>query len=158
MGERTPYLDPNARGALVGLKSTSTRAHIVRAILEGVAFSLRDTLTIFEELSLRPDAIRLSGGGAGSGLWRQIHADIFGVPVEFRNSEGGAAFGAALLAGVGVGVWDSIEMATDHLPEHCHRLSPNPTNVRLMNQQYEKYRKLYSSLSFIWREQNGGQA
>jgi xylulokinase len=101
MGERTPYLDPAARGALVGLTASHTRAHIIRAILEGVAFSLRDTFTILKEIAVPVKTIRLGGGGARSALWRQIQADIYGQPVETVSAEEGAAYGAAILAGVG---------------------------------------------------------
>src|SRR4030095_15977732 len=103
MGERTPHLDPEARGALVGLAASHTRAHVLRAILEGVAFSLRDTLTIFAEMDLPVDSIRLGGGGARGPLWRQIQADVYGREVEILAADEGAAYGAALLAGAGGG-------------------------------------------------------
>src|SRR5713226_701843 len=90
MGERTPYLDPAARGILVGLTASHTRAHIIRAILEGVAFSLRDTFTIFQEIEVPVDTIRLGGRGARSALWRQIQADIYGQQVETVEAEEGA--------------------------------------------------------------------
>src|SRR5204863_7853546 len=82
MGERTPHLDPNARGALVGLTAQHTRAHVIRAILEGVAFSLRDSFTLFDEMKVAVAKIRLGGGGARSPLWRQIQADVYGHEVE----------------------------------------------------------------------------
>jgi xylulokinase len=103
MGERTPHLDPDARAALVGLAADHTRANVIRAILEGVAFSLKDTLTIFKELGIPVRAIRVGGGGARSPLWRQIQADVYGQAVETVQAEEGAAYGAALLAGVGAG-------------------------------------------------------
>src|ERR1700720_3050285 len=109
MGERTPHLDPNARAALVGLTAQHTRAHVIRAILEGVAFSLRDTLTIFRGLSVPVKSIRLSGGGARSPLWQQIQADIYGMPVDLVGVDEGPAYGAGLLAGVGTGVWTSVD-------------------------------------------------
>ncbi|MCH8890806.1 MAG: hypothetical protein IH827_07000, partial [Myxococcales bacterium] len=101
MGERTPHLDPHARAALVGLSASHTRAHVTRAILEGVAFSLRDSLTIIEDLGVPVTRMRLGGGGARSRLWRQIQADVYGRTVEVLAAEEGAAYGAALLAGVG---------------------------------------------------------
>src|SRR5437763_17169127 len=87
MGERPPHLDPHARGALVGLAASHTRAHVVRAILEGVAFSLRDTLTIFDEMSVPVETIRLGGGGARYRLWRQIQADVYGRAAEALAAE-----------------------------------------------------------------------
>jgi xylulokinase len=111
MGERTPHLDPTARAALVGLTATHTRAHVIRAILEGVAFSLRDTFTLFAEMKVAVSKIRLGGGGARSPLWRQIQADVYGSEVEIVEAEEGAAYGAAILAGVGAGTWKSVDEA-----------------------------------------------
>jgi xylulokinase len=146
MGERTPHLDPDARGALVGLIAQHTRGHVVRAILEGVAFSLRDTLTIFRELKLPIESIRLGGGGARGKLWRQIQADVYGMPVEILDAEEGAAYGAGLLAGVGVGVWPSVESACETAVKVALRVEPDPARVEIMNRRYEEYRKLYPAL------------
>jgi xylulokinase len=150
MGERTPHLDPNARGALVGLSSTHTRAHVVRAILEGVAYSLRDTLTIFADLKLPTESIRLGGGGARGGLWRQIQADVYGMPVDIVEAEQGPAYGAALLAGVGVGVWSSVDEACDTAVRVATRVQPNSASAAVMNKQYAAYRKLYPALREIY--------
>lgn len=149
MGERTPHLDPNARGALFGITASHTRAHIIRAILEGVAFSLRDTLTILKELDLPVLSIRLGGGGARATLWRQIQSDIYGMPVEVPAAEEGAAFGAALLAGVGVGVWPSVEQACDIAVRVASVVRPEPQNAALLNRRYGAYRKLYPALRHI---------
>jgi xylulokinase len=152
MGERTPHLDPNARGALVGISATHTRAHVVRAILEGVAFSLRDTFTIFAELKIPVESIRLGGGGARGGLWRQIQADVYGMPVGVLEAEEGAAYGAALLAGVGVGNWTSVENAADAAVHISKRIEPEAQGVALMNRRYGAYRRLYPALREIWRD------
>jgi xylulokinase len=152
MGERTPHLDPQARGALVGISATHTRAHVVRAILEGVAFSLRDTLTIFAELKIPVESIRLGGGGARGSLWRQIQADVYGMPVDALEVEEGPAYGAALLAGVGVGNWTSVENAADATMHISKRIEPASQNVALMNRRYEAYRMLYPALRDVWRE------
>src|SRR5437667_161501 len=111
MGERTPHLDPYARAALVGLTASHTRAHVIRAILEGVAFSLRDSFTLFGEMGVPVNNIRLGGGGARSRLWRQIQADVYGKEVEIVEAEEGAAYGAAILAGVGARMWKSVDEA-----------------------------------------------
>src|SRR5678816_3382268 len=124
MGERTPHLDPDVRAALVGLVASHHRGHIIRAVLEGVAFSLRETLTIFAELNVPVSSIRLGGGGARSPLWRQIQADVYGRPVERVTVDEGAAFGAALLAGVGVGIWRDVDEATDRLVRSTVAASP----------------------------------
>jgi xylulokinase len=152
MGERTPHLDPTARGALVGISATHTRAHVVRAILEGVAFSLRDTLTIFAALKIPVESIRLGGGGARGGLWRQIQADVYGMPVGALEVEEGPAYGAALLAGVGVGNWTSVENAVDAAVHIAQRVEPEPQRVALMDRRYGAYRKLYPALREIWRD------
>jgi xylulokinase len=149
MGERTPYLDPQARGALVGISATHTRAHAIRAILEGVAFSLRDSLTIFAELKIPVESIRLGGGGARGALWRQIQAAVYGMPVGMLEVEEGPAYGAALLAGVGVGNWTNVEKACDATVRVSQPIEPNPQHVALMNRQYDAYRKLYPALRDI---------
>jgi xylulokinase len=146
MGERTPHLDPNARGALVGLTASHTRAHIIRAILEGVAFSLRDTLGIFKEINVPVETIRLGGGGARSLLWRQIQADIYGHEVEIVAAEEGAAYGAALLAGVGCGIWPSVDAACGAVIRVADRVTPDPANQSLLNNQYQSFRRLYPAL------------
>ncbi len=100
-GERTPHLDPSARAAFTGITASHGRAHFTRAVMEGVAMSLRDTLTLFAELHIPVTSIRLGGGGARSPLWQQIQADVYGQPVELLAADEGGAFGAALLAAVG---------------------------------------------------------
>jgi len=149
MGERTPHLDPNARGALVGLTAQHTREHIIRAILEGVAFSLRDTFTIFRELGVPVKSIRLGGGGARSSLWQQIQADIYGTSVDLVTAEEGAAYGAALLAGVGSGVWRSVEAACETAVHVAKSVEPIARNVELLSRRYDEYRKLYPALRGI---------
>jgi xylulokinase len=149
MGERTPHLDPNARGALVGITAQHTRAHVIRAILEGVAFSLRDSLTLFQEIGVPIESIRLGGGGARSQLWQHIQADVYGMPVELIEADEGAAYGAGLLAGVGIGKWRSVEAACETSVRVARRIQPNPKTVERMSLQYKEYRKLYPALHGI---------
>ncbi|HEV2765954.1 MAG TPA: xylulokinase [Pyrinomonadaceae bacterium] len=149
MGERTPHLDPHARAALVGLTAAHTRAHVMRAVLEGVAFSLRDTFEIFREMSVPVEAVRLGGGGARSALWRQIQADVYGREVETVNTEEGAAYGAALLAGVGGGAWASVDEACERVVEVARRVPPEPSAVEVLDRQYESYRRLYPALRSV---------
>jgi xylulokinase len=149
MGERTPHLDPGARAALVGLAASHTRAHALRAILEGVAFSLRDTLTIFAEMGVPVDTMRLGGGGARSPLWRQIQADIYGREVEILAAEEGAAYGAALLAGVGVGTWSSVDEACAQAVRVAARVAPDASASALLNKRYSAYRALYPALRSV---------
>jgi xylulokinase len=149
MGERAPHLDPHARAALVGLTASHTRAHIIRAILEGVAFSLRDTLTIFEEMDLPVETIRLGGGGARSALWREIQAQVYGRGVQVVEAEEGAAYGAALLAGVGSRRWSSVDEACAEVVRVASEVEPDKHAAALMNSRYEKFRELYPALRTI---------
>jgi xylulokinase len=149
MGERTPHLNPRARAALVGLAANHTRAHVVRAILEGVAFSLRDTFTIFEEMAVPVESIRLGGGGARSKLWRQIQADVYGHAVEILSAEEGAAYGAALLAGVGGGVWPSVDDACARSVNVAARVEIDPAASALLEERYVAYRAIYPALNQI---------
>jgi xylulokinase len=146
MGERTPYPDPNARAALLGLAADHTRAHVVRAILEGVAFSLKDTLTIFRELRIPVREIRVGGGGARSPLWRQIQADVYGQAVDTVRAEEGAAYGAALLAGVGIGVWKSVDAACDAVVRVAKHTAVDPAASAVLQQAYLRYRQIYPAL------------
>jgi xylulokinase len=150
MGERTPHLDSNARGALVGLTASHTRAHVVRAILEGVAFSLRDTLTLFREMNVPVTTIRLGGGGARSPLWRQIQADVYGHAVEIVEAEEGAAYGAAILAGVGAGVWPSVDAACAAVVRVASCVNPQPAAITTLNASYSAFRRIYPATREIF--------
>jgi xylulokinase len=150
MGERTPHLDPAARGVLAGLTASHTRAHVIRAILEGVAFSLKDTFAIFTEMNVPVKSIRLGGGGARSPLWRQIQADVYGQEVEIVEAEEGAAFGAAILAGVGVKMWPSVDAACDSAVRVVQRVSPIAANVSVMSAADSAYRRIYPAMKSIF--------
>ena len=143
MGERTPHLDPQARAALVGLTASHTRSHVIRAFMEGVAFSLRDSFTIFEEMKVPVRNIRLGGGGARSRLWGQIQADVYGHEVEIVEAEEGAAYGAAVLAGVGAKTWPSVDSACASVVRVAERVSPERDTVAAMNAAYKKYQRIY---------------
>jgi xylulokinase len=149
MGERTPHLDPNVRGALVGISPSHTRAHIVRAIQEGVAFSLKDTFSIFEEMNVPVAKIRLGGGGARSNVWRQIQADVYDHEVELVEAEEGAAYGAAILAGVGARHWNTVDEACDAIVRVAARVSPRADASKVMQQNYGVYRRIYPALRSI---------
>ena len=146
MGERTPHLDANARAAFVGLTASHTKAHLTRAVLEGVAFSLKDSIEIFGELGARAESIRLGGGGAKSALWRQIQADVYAQAVETIEAEEGAAFGAAILAGVGAGHWRSVDEACENTIKTANRIEPNTDSVKKLQRNYEAYKLLYAAL------------
>jgi xylulokinase len=143
-GERTPHLDPGARAAFVGITASHTLGHFVRAVLEGVAFSLRDTFTLFEELAIPVETIRLGGGGARSPLWRQIQADVYNHPVELLEAEEGGAFGAALLAGTGVNAWPTVQAACAATVRAAETVRPMAGAA--MERAYPHYRRVYPAL------------
>jgi xylulokinase len=145
-GERTPHPDPNARGAFVGLTLRHGRAHMARAVLEGVSFGLRDSLELIRTLGVPIEQVRASGGGARSETWRQIQADIFGTELVTVNSTEGAAFGAALLASVGAGLFDSVKEAVDATVEVVSRTAPVAGPVATYESLYPVYRGLYPAL------------
>lgn len=146
MGERAPHLDPNARAAFVGLTASHTKAHFTRAVMEGVAFSLRDSLEIFKESGAEISSVRLGGGGAQSPLWQQIQADVYNRPVEIIEADEGAAFGAAILAGVGANGWSSVDEACEKTIHVKEKIEVNPDSVIRLNQNYKAYQLLYSAL------------
>jgi xylulokinase len=150
MGERTPHLDPEARGALAGITASHTRGHVVRAILEAVAFSLKDTFSIFEEMNVPVKSVRLGGGGVHSGLWRQIQADIHERAVEVVEVEEGAAYGAAILAGVGVQMWPSADAACKSIARVSKTVRPIPPNLAIMRLQYAAYTRIYPAMKTIF--------
>jgi len=149
MGERTPHLDPNVRGALIGISPSHTRGHLVRAILEGVAFSLKDTFSIFAEMQVPVAKIRLGGGGARSALWRQIQADVYAHEVELVEAEEGAAYGAAILAAVGAAHWSSVDQACDAIVRVAARVGPGAAASATLQKNYAMYRRIYPALQSI---------
>jgi xylulokinase len=146
MGERTPHLDAGARAAFVGLTASHTKAHLTRAVLEGVAFSLKDSIEIFSELGAQAEKIRLGGGGAKSALWQQIQADIYGQTVETIEAEEGAAFGAAILAGVGAGNWKTVDEACERTIKTAKQVEPDSDSAKILQKNYEAYKLLYNAL------------
>jgi xylulokinase len=146
-GERTPHPDPFARGAWIGLTTRHGKAHLTRSILEGVAFGIKDMFCLMRDAGLGSiDEIRVSGGGAKSSLWRQILADTLGADLVTVNTTEGAAFGAALLAGVGAGVWSDVDAACAETVAISDRVTPNETNIRIYDSLYEEYKRLYPTL------------
>jgi xylulokinase len=146
-GERTPYPDPLARGAWVGLTVRHRRGHVTRAVLEGVAFGLKDMFSLMAGVGLGEiEQVRVSGGGAKSKLWRQILADTLGVELVTVNTAEGAAFGAALLAGVGSGVWSNIDEACAQTIKVIEHVSPVSETVARYQLMHEQYQKLYPAL------------
>ena len=146
MGERTPHLDANARGAFVGLSAIHEKKHLIRAVMEGVGYSLKDCLGILEEMGVASDDMRLCGGGAKSKLWREIITDTFGVSGSVTENDEGPAFGAAILAMVGTGIYKDTESACDCIVKAKETISVNSENHNRYMKYYEVYKGLYQSL------------
>jgi xylulokinase len=154
-GERTPHPDPLARGAFVGLTVRHTLAHCTHAVLEGVAFGLRDSFELMQAAGLSEiQQVRVSGGGAKSLLWRQILADVFGCELVTVNTTEGAAYGAALLAAVGAGHWPSVEAACAAAIQVTGRTSPVESQVAVYARAYPLYRELYPTLAPHFHQAN----
>jgi xylulokinase len=145
-GERTPHADPNARGCFIGLTLSHGRGHLARSIMEGVAYSLRDSLAILAEMKVPVKQIRASGGGAKSPLWRQIQADVFGQEVVTINAEQGPAYGVALLAAVGAGAYKNIQEACAANIRVVSRTPADKKAIPTYDAGFPVYQRLYQSL------------
>jgi xylulokinase len=152
-GERTPHADPLARGAFIGLTLRHSKAHLVRAVLEGVAYGLQDSLELLRRTGVSDlEQVRVSGGGARSPLWRQILADILGIELVTVNVTEGAAYGAALLAAVGAGIYTSVEEACETTVHILEQTSPLEEHQPLYDHYYAIYRSLYGALKPAYGE------
>jgi xylulokinase len=149
LGERTPHLDPEVRAAFAGISTVHKGEHFVRAVLEGVAYSLQDTFSLFAELGIPVTGIRLGGGGARGHLWRKIQAGIYGHAVEVLTAEEGGAFGSALMAGVGAEHWKDLDEACGVAIEVAQRIEPDASDVKAYKTGYAKWRKLYPALKTL---------
>ena len=145
-GERTPHADPDARGAFVGLELRHDRGALTRAVLEGVAFGLRDSLELIRSLDVRPSAARVSGGGARSELWLRIVASVLGLPLWRTAVEEGAAFGAALLGGVAAGVFPDAREAVASCVQVVAEIEPDAEWQARYDDVYARFRTLYPAL------------
>lgn len=152
LGERTPYSDPYAKGVFMGLNMLHGREHMTRAIIEGVSFGLNDSLEIVRALGIPVNEVRVSGGGARNRLWRQILADIFNVRVDIINTTEGPAYGAAILAAVGSGLFNSVDEACEQLVKVTESVYPKAENVRKYRDIYLVYNSLYPTLAQSFKE------
>lgn len=156
MGERTPHLDANARGVLYGVTARHGRAHVLRAVLEGVVYSLRDSLEILRAMGVPVGEVRASGGGGRSALWRQIIADVFDASVVSVAAQEGPAYGAALLAAVGSARYASVPEACAAWVQLAARTEPLPNNVAVYEAQYRLYQDLYPALRPLFARSAAG--
>ena len=146
MGERTPHLDASARGGWIGLTAKHRRADLIRSLLEGVSYSQKDCLDIVEQIGVPVDSVRASGGGAHSPFWRQMLADVFGKRVVTLQTQEGSAYGAALLALVGTGVYASVPEVCKAAIQEVDSVSPQPGEARVYAEGHKVYQSLYPAL------------
>ena len=151
MGERTPHIDPSCRGVFFGLSAIHTKAHMIRSVMEGVAFSLRDCVELLRGMGIFTDEMLICGGGAASSLWRQMLADIYNCRVKTLVTREGPALGVAILAGVGAGIYDSVEEACDAIIRTNKPQSPIEGNNAVYENYYSVYRGLYPALKESFR-------
>jgi xylulokinase len=152
MGERTPHNNPNARGTFIGMTMDTTRADMTQAVLEGVAFALRDSFEITKKLGVELNRIRINGGGAKSPLWCKIIANVLNVKVDKINSEEGPAFGAAILAAVGCGKYATVEEAAGKLIKVIQTTEQDAAVVELYNKKYDVFKQLYPTLKEMYNK------
>jgi xylulokinase len=151
-GERTPYPNPNARGVFCGVSLRHDKRHMARAVMEGVAYGLRDSFEIIEAMGVEIREVRASGGGARSRFWVQMQADATGRPHAYINVDEGPAFGVALLAGVGTGVWKTVPEACRAAIQVRETLEPDAENLAFYNRGYLAYQSLYQRLEDTFDE------
>ena len=150
-GERTPHANPHATGAFLGFTLRHKRGHATRAVIEGVSFGLKDNFELLYESGVTaPREVRVSGGGARSKLWRQILADVLNVPLVSVQTTEGAAYGAALLAGVGAGAWPSVEEACAATITTTPSAEPDPDGVEAYLEAYNRFKRLYPAVSPLY--------
>jgi len=156
LGERSPYMNPQAKGVFFGLSLKHHRAHMIRAVMEGVVFALRDCLEVFEELGIKIEQVIASGGGAKSRIWRQMQADIFNKEISMTQSIEQAAMGAAILSGVGVGIYKDTEEGCKKVVKlKEEKIKPIPENVDIYNRQFVIYKSLYQDLKGDFKRLEG---
>ena len=151
-GERTPHADPYARGCFIGLTPRHNKAMLVRAVIEGITFGMRDSLDIMRGMGVKASEIRLSGGGAKSPFWSRIQADVYGVDCCVTNSTAGSAYGAMITGGVGAGVWKSIPEACDATIKIIGRIRKNAGAAKEYDKVYKLFGPLYQSLKGNFRD------
>lgn len=155
MGERTPHLDPDAKGVFFGLSAKHTRRDMIRSVLEGVGYSLKDCMDIIKGMGIEVNEVRASGGGGKSKIWRQIQADMFNTDMVTINSSEGGALGVALLAGVGCGIYSSVAQACDAAISTVAKQAPIENNVIIYNKYHKVYKKLYTGLKDSFKDVSG---
>lgn len=150
MGERSPINDTNARGTFIGMTMDTSRSDLVQAVLEGVAFAIRDSLEVARSLGLDIPSTKICGGGSKSPLWRTIFANVLGIPLEVLKTEQGPGYGGAMLAMVGCGRYESVQAAADALVEVAGRVEPDPELTARYEARYQQFRSIYPALRQVF--------
>ena len=150
MGERSPINDTNARGTFIGMTMDTTRSDLVQAVLEGVAFAIRDSFEVARSLGLDIPSTKICGGGSKSPLWRTIFANVLGIPLELLKTEQGPGYGGAMLAMVGCGRYPSVQAAADALVQVAGRVEPDPELTERYEARYQQFRKIYPALRQVF--------
>ena len=146
MGERSPHNDPNARGTFIGITMDTTRAQMTQAVLEGVAFAIRDSFEVARSLGISIDRTMICGGGAKSPLWKKIMANVLNIQVDVPQIEEGPAMGAAMLAAVADGTFASVKEAADCVVRVKETISPDPALAAAYDRQYRKFAQIYPAV------------
>ena len=152
MGERSPINDTDARGTFTGISMDSTRSDLMQAVLEGVAFALRDSLEVAKSIGIRIESSRLCGGGARSQLWRKILAGVLNIPLEIPQTEEGPGYGGAMLAMVGAGAYESVAACTEALTHVKETVQPDRRIAARYEEQYQKFSKIYPAMKELFPE------
>ena len=152
MGERSPHNNPNARGTFIGMTMDTTRADMTQAVLEGVAFAIRDSFEVAKSLGIKIERTKICGGGAKSPLWKKIIANVLGIKVDVIESEEGPGYGGAMLAAVACGEFASVEEAAEKLVKVIDTIEPDPELVEKYNDRYAKFAKIYPTVKGLFDE------
>ena len=152
MGERSPHNNPDARGVFFGMSMDTTRADMTQAVLEGVAFGLRDSLEVARSLGIKIERTKICGGGAKSPLWKKIIANVMNLKVDVIESEEGPGYGGAMLAAVGCGEYDSVQEAADQLVKVVDTVEPDAKLVAKYEAKYQQFREIYPALKGVFQK------
>ncbi len=152
MGERSPINDTNARGTFIGMTMDTTRADLVQAVLEGVAFAIRDSFEVARSLGIAIPTTKICGGGSKSPLWKTIFANVLGIPLEIVKTEQGPGYGGAMLAMVGCGQFESVQVAADALVSVASTVEPDPNLTAAYEKRYQQFRKIYPAVKQLFPE------
>ena len=150
MGERSPHNDTNASAAFIGMRPDTTRKQLTLAVMEGVAFALRDCIEVAKSGGISIESTKICGGGAKSAVWKKIMANVFGVPVNVPTLEEGPAYGAAILAMVGAGEVASVEKAAERFVKVKERITPTPELAKAYDEKYSQFKELYPALKVFY--------